>query len=84
MEEMAAILRRRLGEGAAKVPRRKFPNFAVRLAALFDADLRTVTPGLAGPRILIGQGRGGSALAPRPAEETVIDCAQSLMAHGLA
>jgi nucleoside-diphosphate-sugar epimerase len=85
MEEMAAILRRRLGEGAAKVPRRKFPNFAVRLAALFDADLRTVTPGL-GRRREFSSAKAREVLGwrPRPAEETVTDCAQSLIAHGLA
>ncbi|MDB5426306.1 MAG: Nucleoside-diphosphate-sugar epimerase, partial [Phenylobacterium sp.] len=36
MGDLAALLRQRLGEGAAKVPTRKVPDFVIRLAGLFD------------------------------------------------
>jgi len=32
------LLRSKLGEGAAKVPTRKVPNFVIRVAGLFDKD----------------------------------------------
>ncbi|HEY5107739.1 MAG TPA: aldehyde reductase [Caulobacteraceae bacterium] len=85
MEEMAALLRRRLGDRAVRVPTRKVPDFVVRLAALFDADLRTVTPGL-GRRREFSSAKATNLLGwrPRSAEDTVVDCAESLIVHGAA
>ena len=85
MEDMAAILRRRLGARAAKVPTRNVPNFVVRLVALFDADLRTVTPGLGRRRDFSSKkARDLLEWRPRTAEATVVECAESLIAHGMA
>ncbi len=85
MEEMAGLLRRRLGDRAAKVPTRKVPDFVLRLAALFDADLRSVTPGL-GRRREFSSVKATNLLGwrPRSAQDTVVDCAESLIAHGAA
>lgn len=83
MTELAALLRARLGAGAARVPTRRAPDFAVRLAALFDRDLGAVTPGL-GRRHDFTSAKAQEVLGwrPRPLEETVLDCARSLAANG--
>jgi dihydroflavonol-4-reductase len=84
MAELAELLRRHLGAGAAKVPTRKVPDFVLRLASLFDKDLGAVTPSL-GKRHDYNSAKARSVLGwrPRPTEETVLDCARSLIAAGL-
>jgi dihydroflavonol-4-reductase len=85
MEEMADILRRHLGAAAAKVPTRKMPDFVIRLVALFDRDLGSVTPGLSRRReFTSAKARDLLGWRPRGAEETILDCARSLIAHGAA
>jgi dihydroflavonol-4-reductase len=83
MGELAALLRARLGADAAKVPTRRVPDFVLRLAGLFDADLKSVTPGL-GLKHDYSSAKAQSLLGwkPRPLEETVLDCARSLIAAG--
>jgi nucleoside-diphosphate-sugar epimerase len=83
MGDLAALLRERLGEGAAKVPTRKVPDFVIRLAGLFDKDLGSVTPNL-GHKHDYSSAKAQSLLGwkPRPLEETVLDCAKSLIATG--
>lgn len=84
MAELATLLRARLGSGAAKVPTRKVPDFVMRLASLFDKDLGSVTPSL-GKKHDHTSAKAQSVLGwkPRPTEETVLDCARSLIAAGL-
>jgi len=83
MGDLAGLLRERLGEGASKVPTRKVPDFVIRLAGLFDKDLGAVTPGL-GRRHDFSSQKAQSLLGwkPRPLEETILDCAKSLIATG--
>ena len=83
MADLAAILRARLGSAAARVPTRKAPDFLLRIASLFDADLKTVTPGL-GRRRTFTSAKAQAVLGwrPRPMEDTVLDCARSLIAAG--
>jgi len=84
MEDVGRILRERLGPDAAKVPTRRLPNFVVRAAALFDPGLR---PGHRRPRqaddLLRREGQAPARLETRPVEESVVDCAQSLLEHGV-
>ncbi|MGI9169346.1 MAG: SDR family oxidoreductase [Caulobacteraceae bacterium] len=83
MGEMADLLRRRLGAAAAKVPTRRMPDFMVRLASMFDRDLRSVTPGLSRRReFSSAKARDLLGWRPRGAEATILDCARSLIAHG--
>ncbi len=84
MADIAALLRAELGPQAAKVPTAKAPDILLRLVALFDADLKTVTPGL-GRRRDFSSAKAQSVLgwSPRPIKETVLDCARSLIAAGL-
>lgn len=82
MPEVAAILRERLGAAAAKVPTRTAPNFLVRAMAIFDPGARTVV-GQLGKRTELSHEKAERALgwSPRPAAETVVDCARSLAAR---
>ncbi len=80
MSEVAEILRDRLGDDAAKVPTRSVPDFLVRAIALFDSELRSVTGSL-GRKVLYSNEKGKRVVGwtPRPVEETIVDCAQSLI-----
>lgn len=80
MEEIAQVLRRRLGERAAKVPTRRLPGFVVRLLLPFRPHLRTLAP-LIGRKFGLSSEKARQQLgfAPRPAEETLVDCAESLL-----
>ena len=84
MAAMAALLRARLGEQASKVPVRNAPDVLIRLAALFDRDLGSVT-GYLGRKSVASSAKAQATLGwkPRPMEETVLDCARSLIAKGL-
>jgi nucleoside-diphosphate-sugar epimerase len=83
MADIAAILRARLGAAAAKVPTARAPDLLLHLVALFDRDLKAVTPGL-GRRRAFTSAKAQSVLgwAPRPLETTILDCANSLIAAG--
>ena len=84
MADLAGLLRARLGAEAARVPTRRAPDFVLHLAALFDRDLKSVTPGL-GRRRTFSAAKAERLLGwrPRPMEETVLDCARSLIAAGV-
>jgi nucleoside-diphosphate-sugar epimerase len=83
MADMAEILRKRLPGAAAKVPTRKVPDVAVRFASLFDRDLTFVTPNL-GRRHDYSSAKAQDLLGwrPRPLEDTLVDCANSLIEVG--
>jgi dihydroflavonol-4-reductase len=82
MTDVARILRERLGERAAKVPTRKVPNFVVRGMALLDPELRSVTGDL-GKEASYSADKAKTRLgwSPRPIEDTIADCAESLLAR---
>ncbi|HEX3887038.1 MAG TPA: aldehyde reductase [Phenylobacterium sp.] len=85
MGDLATLLRARLGAGAGKVPTRKVPDFVIRLAGLFDKDLGSVTPSL-GLKHDYSSEKAQRILGwkPRPLEDTILDCANSLIASGAA
>ncbi|HEX5120388.1 MAG TPA: hypothetical protein VFW65_34845 [Pseudonocardiaceae bacterium] len=85
MRDMAHTLRDGLGTRGRRVPTRQLPDVAVRLAARFgDPSLRDILPGL-GRRNRHSTAKAGRVLGwrPRPAAETVLDCANSLFDHGI-
>jgi nucleoside-diphosphate-sugar epimerase len=84
MADLAELLRARLGSDAAKVPTRKVPDFVLRLASLFDRQLGAVTPNL-GKKHDYSSAKARSVLGwrPRAMEDTVLDCARSLIADRL-
>lgn len=83
MADMADLLRAQLGDAANKVPLRHAPDFLVRLLSLFNGELRAVTPRL-GKRREFTSAKAQSMLGwtPRSLEDSVLDCARSLVAVG--
>ena len=82
ISDMAKILREQLGEGAEKVPKRNFPDAFVRLASRFDPGLRSFTSDL-GKQIVLSNEKARQLLGwkPRPVEDTLVECANSLIAQ---
>jgi dihydroflavonol-4-reductase len=80
MADIAAVLRDRLGPAAAKVPKRGIPDFVVRAMGIFDPSVRSIASQL-GEKVEMSSAKAESALdwSPRPVEETIVDCAQSLI-----
>jgi dihydroflavonol-4-reductase len=80
MAEVAAVLREQLGPAAAKVPKRSIPDFAVRALGVFDPSVRSVARQL-GQKVELSSAKARSELgwSPRPVEETIVDCAHSLI-----
>ncbi len=84
MADIAAILRAGLGPQARKVPTRRLPDWLVRIAALFDPVVRQVLGELGKTRESPAtRARDKLGWVPRPAEESVLDTARSLIARGV-
>lgn len=85
MSEIAAILRDKLGARAPKVPKRNVPSAVIRLMSIFDRSLRRVTPNL-GRKRRFSSAKAQRVLgwSPRPVAQSVLDCAESLIAKGAA
>nr|WP_273377932.1 NAD-dependent epimerase/dehydratase family protein [Actinopolymorpha pittospori] len=81
MREMARALRAGLGPAADKAPTRELPDVAVRFAARFlDPSLREIVPALGRRnRHRTDKARRLLGWQPRPAAETLVDCARSLI-----
>jgi nucleoside-diphosphate-sugar epimerase len=84
MADLAVLLKANLGADGAKVPTRKVPDFVLRLAGLFDADIGSVAGGL-GKKHDFTSAKAQAVLGwrPRPAEVVALDCARSLIATGV-
>jgi dihydroflavonol-4-reductase len=83
--DVAAILREQLGPDARKVPRRGVPDFVVRVLARFDPELRSIVGDLGHKTTYsIDNARRRVGWSPRPMQETIVDCARSLLAHPVA
>ena len=81
ISDIAWMLKRRLGDAARKVPTRHLPDWAVRLAALFDPAVRQILPELGRTRNATGE-KAVRLLGwkPRSAEDAVTATAESLIA----
>lgn len=85
MLDVARVLRERLGERARKVPTRALPDWVVRVAALFVAEMVPLLP-------LLGKVRHATSAKaqrvlgwkPRPWQDAVVATAESLLTLGLA
>jgi dihydroflavonol-4-reductase len=83
--DVAEILRASLGPDAKKVPTRKIPNFVVRGIALVDPGIRSVAGELGHEsRYSVANAKQRVGWEPRPVQESVLDCARSLLAHPAA
>jgi nucleoside-diphosphate-sugar epimerase len=84
IQEIARVLKRRMGAAGEKVPTREIPNWLVRLAALRDPSIRQVIPEL-------GKKKNGTnakarrvlGWSPRSNEESIVATAESLVRLGL-
>ncbi|MDB6079029.1 MAG: aldehyde reductase [Akkermansiaceae bacterium] len=85
MREISQALRESLGSAAAKVPTKNLPDFVLKIAALFDPGVRAILPNL-GRHYRHTSAKAARLLNwhPRPAKETMIDCAKSLIEKGMA
>jgi dihydroflavonol-4-reductase len=82
--DIARILKKHLGEDARKVQTRVLPDLLVRLAALFDPLVKAVVGELGSVRNLdANHARSVLDWVARPAEESILDTARSLIALGL-
>jgi nucleoside-diphosphate-sugar epimerase len=84
MSEVAQILREELGADASKVPKRTAPNFLIRAMGLFDGSVRSIIPNL-GVKTEYSHQQATNVLGwqPRPVQQSVVDCARSLLAQGI-
>lgn len=84
LEDIAHVLKANLGPKARKVPTRKLPNLLVRLSALFDPTVRMVLPELGRARAVDSRHvQEVLGLRLRPAQDTILDTANSLLATGI-
>jgi nucleoside-diphosphate-sugar epimerase len=84
MAEVAATLRRELGDDASKVPTRSVPNLLVRAMALFDPGIRSITNQL-GKKLTYSSAKAETTLgwAPRPVEQTIAETGRSMVDLGV-
>jgi dihydroflavonol-4-reductase len=82
--DIARILKARLGVKAGKVPTRTLPDALVRLIALVNPTMRPIVPDL-GVRTECDSTKAARLLhwTTRPAAESIIDAAESLLARNL-
>jgi dihydroflavonol-4-reductase len=82
--DIAHVLREQLGDQARRVPTRRLPDWLVRLAARFDPLLRTAVGELGAERHTDARhARERLGWVPRPAQQTIVDTARSLIEQGL-
>jgi nucleoside-diphosphate-sugar epimerase len=84
VQQIAQILKARMGDAAKRVPTNELPNWLIRIAAMRDEAVKTITPELgklknasnAKAKRLLGW-------APRSNEDAVIATAESMVKLGL-
>ncbi|CCD99911.1 aldehyde reductase [Bradyrhizobium sp. STM 3809] len=82
--EIAAVLRRRMGEAGRRTPRLEMPNWLARIVALGVPQLRDVKPLLGLRRAASGdKARRLLGWHPRPNDEIIVATAESLLKLGL-
>lgn len=84
MAEVAQILKARLGDQAKKVPTRKLPDWLLKILALFDPVVRQVVSEIGRVRHMdASHALKVLGWKTRPPEESIADCARSLIEHGV-
>ena len=82
--DVAAVLRAQLGPQARKVPTRKMPNWGVHVLALFMPAAKQLLGEVGRTRATSSaHAQAVFGWQPRPPEESIIDCARSLIEHGV-
>lgn len=84
IREMSRTLKERLGEAARRAPTGELPNWIVRLASLFDPEVRQVVPDLGRHKQATSEkARTVLGWSPRPPEDAIVATAESLLRLGL-
>lgn len=84
MKDIAEILKFRLGARAKRVPTRGLPDFLLKLSARFDPTVKMVMPELGRERRCdASHALDVLGWKTRAAAESIVDCAESLLAAGL-
>ena len=82
--DVARVLRDNLGEKARKVPRRNMPDWGVSLLAMVMPPARQLLGELGRTRATSSaHAQAVLGWTPRPPEQSIIDCAQSLIEKGV-
>ena len=84
MNEVAKLLKQRMGPAAARVPTRILPDWIVKLSSIFDRSVRQIVPDLGKMRSASNEkARRVLGWSPRSNEEAIIATAESLVRLGL-
>lgn len=83
--EVAEVVRAGLGPDAKNVPTRGLPDFVMQIGSVFDRSMRFFVHEL-GRKHDFSSAKAQAVLGwkPRPAAETILDCARSLIPVGTA
>ncbi|WP_029105588.1 NAD-dependent epimerase/dehydratase family protein [Mycobacterium sp. 360MFTsu5.1] len=81
MPEIAAYLRAQLGDRAKNVPTRTIPNSVIKALAKVNPEMRAISPFLDRNYTYSNVKARALGWEPRPVRETVIDCAEYLLAN---
>lgn len=82
--EVAAVLRARMGDKAKKAPTRPMPDLVVNILALFNPEVRGIKTEIGKVRhVDASHARERLGWTMRPVEDTIADCGESLIAHGV-
>jgi dihydroflavonol-4-reductase len=84
MEDVAAILRDRLGERGSRIPTRVAPDLLIKVVAIFDSSAKSIVSDL-GKKSVYSNEKARTKLGwqPRPAADSITETAESLFAHGV-
>jgi nucleoside-diphosphate-sugar epimerase len=84
MQEIAVVLRARMGDAARRVPTRVLPDWVLRLASLVDSSLGQIVPELGKFKNATNEkARRVLGWAPRSREDAIVATAESLVRLGL-
>ena len=84
VQEIAQVLRARMGDAAARVPTRMVSDWILRLAALFDPTIAQAIPELGKSKHATNEkARRLLGWSPRSNEEAIVATAESLVRRGL-
>ncbi len=84
MIEVGAVLREALGDQADKVPTKVMPGWMVSLFSLFNAEVRSIKSEVGKTRdVDASHAKERLGWETRSEEESIIDCAKSLIEHGV-
>lgn len=84
MVDMTAILKKRMGEAARRMPSRELPNWLVRLASLRDPAVKLILPELGKKKNATSEkAQRLLGWSPRSREDALVATAESLVGLGL-